>query len=315
MAFSKSGSPVSAVRQKTLRSSVHCDGITLHKGVQCSLTIKPAEIDHGIIFKRSDVEDYRSVVKARWDKVVRTAFSTTVSNDYGVEVSTIEHLIAALAGCEIDNALIEIDSSEVPIMDGSSQPFVSLIEEVGVQEQSAPRWGLKILRPISVSDGECRLELIPAFDFSIDFKIDFKSEAITECSLDIQLVNGTFNKSISGARTFGFLEDVDQMRAVGLGLGGSLENVVVVDGANILNEGGLRFKDEFVRHKILDCVGDFYLVGGPMLARVNASKTGHSFNNRVLRALFALDDAWEWVKLSESQSEELQIKQKILTSA
>lgn len=301
MTFMKSDIPFGAVRQRTLRNSIHCRGIALHSGVECSLTLKPAGINHGVVFKRSDITDRDAMVAARWDRVTSTVLSTTISNDDGVSVSTVEHLMAALAGCEIDNVLIVIDGPEVPIMDGSSAPFVMLLECAGAAHQEAPRRALKVLRPIRVGDDDCHITILPASAFSIDFEIDFNSAAVTEHALDIRLVNGTFNESISRARTFGFLEDVDRMRAAGLGLGGSLDNVVVVDGPDILNEEGLRFEDEFVRHKILDCVGDLYLAGGPMLARVNAYKSGHAFNNKVLRALFADQDAWEWVTLSEAR--------------
>jgi UDP-3-O-[3-hydroxymyristoyl] N-acetylglucosamine deacetylase len=233
--------------------------------------------------------------------VSNTMLCTTISNDDGVRVATIEHLMAALAGCGIDNALIEIDGPEVPIMDGSSAPFVMLFECAGAVEQDAPRRAIRILKPVTVSDGDCGVTVMPGPDFSVEFEIDFNSEAVSEHSLDIRLVNGTFNESISRARTFGFMEDIDQLRAAGLALGGSLDNAVVVDGERILNEGGLRFDDEFVRHKILDCVGDFYLAGGPMLARVVAHKSGHAFNNKLLRALFADESAWEWTTLTEAQ--------------
>lgn len=300
MNFMKPELNTGTVRQRTLKNAVPCDGVALHSGVECSLTIRPAGPDHGIVFKRIDVTDGDCLVPARWDKVTNTMLCTTISNEADVHVATIEHLMAALAGCGLDNALIEIDGPEVPIMDGSAAPFVMLFECAGSVEQDAPRRALRILKPITVMDGNCGVTILPALDFSVEFEIDFDSEAITERSLDIRLVNGTFNESISRARTFGFLEDVDRMRAAGLGLGGSLDNVVVVDGARVMNEGGLRFDDEFVRHKVLDCVGDLYLAGGPMLARVVAHKSGHAFNNKLLRAVFADESAWEWTTLDES---------------
>jgi UDP-3-O-[3-hydroxymyristoyl] N-acetylglucosamine deacetylase len=300
MNFMKSEMNTGTVRQRTLKNAIPCKGIGLHGGVESSLTIRPAEPDHGIVFKRVDITDKDCLVPARWDRVSNTMLCTTISNDDGVHVATVEHLMAALSGCGIDNALVEINSPEVPIMDGSSAPFVMLFECAGSVEQEAPRRALKILKPITVSDGDCGVTVLPASDFSVEFEIDFNSEAVRERSLDVRLVNGTFNASISRARTFGFLEDVDRMRAAGLGLGGSLDNVVVVDGDHVMNEGGLRFDDEFVRHKILDCVGDFYLAGGPMLARVVAHKSGHAYNNKLLRAVFADESAWEWTTLDES---------------
>jgi UDP-3-O-[3-hydroxymyristoyl] N-acetylglucosamine deacetylase len=301
MNFMKPELNTRTVRQRTLKAVVSCEGIALHSGVECSLAIHPAGPDHGIVFKRTDVTGKDNLVPARWDQVSNTMLCTTISNDDGVEVATVEHLMAALAGCALDNALIEIDGPEIPIMDGSSAPFVMLLEHAGSVSQEAPRRALRILKPITVSDGDCGVTVLPASDFSVEFEIDFNSQAVTELSLDVRLVNGTFNESISRARTFGFIEDVDRMRAAGLGLGGSLDNVVVVDGARVLNDGGLRFDDEFVRHKILDCVGDLYLAGGPMLARVVAHKSGHAFNNKLLRAVFADASAWEWTTLDESE--------------
>jgi len=281
--------------QQTIAATVEFEGITLHQGCIARMLIKPAPDNHGIVFKRIDLEVEDRYVQAKWDCVTDTALCTTISNADGVSVSTIEHLMAALAGCKIDNALIEINCPEIPIMDGSSQPFVTSFEQVGVVEQRSVRRALKILHPVEIIDDGAHIRLTPSESFSIDFEIDFNSEAVKEKTLDISLVNGTFNHYISGARTFGFLEDVDRMRAAGLGLGGSLSNVVVVDGAKVLNDDGLRFKDEFVRHKILDCVGDLYLSGGPIIGRVTAYKTGHYFNNRLLRELFSREDSWEWV--------------------
>jgi UDP-3-O-[3-hydroxymyristoyl] N-acetylglucosamine deacetylase len=306
MNFIKAETMATLVRQRTLKDTILCRGVALHSGVECAMTLKPAGPNHGIIFKRTDatntgVMGKDPLVPARWDRVSNTVLSTTISNADGVQVATIEHLMAAFAGCEIDNALVEIDGPEVPIMDGSAAPFVMLFESAGTVGQEVPRRALKILQPITASDGDCGITVLPGPEFSMEFEIDFNSPAITERSLDIRLVNGTFNESISRARTFGFLEDVDRMRAAGLGLGGSLDNVVVVDGGQIMNEGGLRFDDEFVRHKILDCVGDLYLAGGPILGRVVAHKSGHAFNNKLLRALFAQPDAWEWVSLTKGQ--------------
>ena len=302
--MSQSG-PYSKLNQKkqhTLRETVRVEGVALHSGVAVSLAIKPAAIDQGIVFKRIDVKNHYAVIPAKWNLVSDTRLCTTITNKQGISVSTIEHLMAAFSGCGIDNVTIEVNGPEVPIMDGSSEPFVSIFQSCGVVEQNAARQVLKILKPIEIlgDSGEC-IVLSPAEEFSIDFEIDFNSMKKKEKSLDISLVNGTFNHVISGARTFGFLEDVDKMRAAGLGLGGSLDNVVVVDGSNILNAGGLRYNDEFVRHKILDCVGDVYLAGGPIMGRIKAFKTGHYFNNKLLRQLFSDEEAWEWITLSEEK--------------
>jgi UDP-3-O-[3-hydroxymyristoyl] N-acetylglucosamine deacetylase len=302
--MSQSGSyrKLNQKKQHTLRETVRVEGIALHSGIVVSLAIKPATIDYGIVFKRIDIENHHAVIPAKWDLVSDTRLCTTISNKQGINVSTIEHLMAAFSGCGIDNVTVEINGPEVPIMDGSSEPFVSIFQSCGVVEQNAARQVLKILKPIELLGdlGECII-LSPAEEFSIDFEIDFNSMAIKEKSLDISLINGTFNHVISGARTFGFLEDVDKMRAAGLGLGGSLDNVVVVDGPNILNAGGLRYNDEFVRHKILDCVGDVYLAGGPIMGRIKAFKTGHYFNNKLLRQLFSDEEAWEWITSSEEK--------------
>jgi UDP-3-O-[3-hydroxymyristoyl] N-acetylglucosamine deacetylase len=303
MAYTLSDQPFDVTKQHTLGKAVKCKGIALHSGVISEVLMKPAGGNHGIVFKRIDVRDNDPFVPADWRLVSDTVLSTTISNLSEVSVSTIEHLMAAFAGCGIDNVLVEINGLEVPIMDGSSKPFVEMLEASGIVEQKFARNILKILKPINVigNRGE-HITLLPAKHFSVDFEINFNSNAITEKTLDIALVNGTFNHSISSARTFGFLEDVDKMRAAGLGLGGSLENVVVVDGENILNNGGLRYEDEFVRHKILDCVGDLYLSGGPILGRVTAYKSGHHFNNQLLKKLFLDEDAWEWVTEAECPS-------------
>ena len=303
MSQSGSYSKSNQKKQHTLRETVRVEGVALHSGVAVSLAIKPAAIDQGIVFKRIDVKNHYAVIPAKWNLVSDTRLCTTITNKQGISVSTIEHLMAAFSGCGIDNVTIEVNGPEVPIMDGSSEPFVSIFQSCGVVEQNAARQVLKILKPIEIlgDSGECII-LSPAEEFSIDFEIDFNSMAIKEKSLDISLVNGTFNHVISGARTFGFLEDVDKMRAAGLGLGGSLDNVVVVDGSNILNAGGLRYNDEFVRHKILDCVGDVYLAGGPIIGRIKAFKTGHYFNNKLLRQLFSDEEAWKWITLSEEKT-------------
>ena len=303
MSQSGSYSKLNQKKQHTLREAVTVEGVALHSGVAVSLTIQPAAIHHGIVFKRIDVKNHHAVIPAKWNLVSDTRLCTTITNKQGISVSTIEHLMAAFSGCGIDNVTIEVNGPEVPIMDGSSEPFVSIFQTCGVVEQNAARQVLKILKPIEIlgDSGECII-LSPAEEFSIDFEIDFNSMAIKEKSLDISLVNGTFNHVISGARTFGFLEDVDKMRAAGLGLGGSLDNVVVVDGSNILNAGGLRYNDEFVRHKILDCVGDVYLAGGPIMGRIKAFKTGHYFNNKLLRQLCSDEEAWKWITLSEEKT-------------
>lgn len=287
-------------RQKTLKRPIPCRGIGLHSGAVVSMLLRPAPADHGIRFLRTDVNDRDPWIDARYDRVVDTRLCTVVGNDDGVRVGTIEHLMAALAGCEIDNAVVEIDAAEVPVMDGSSEPFVFLVECAGTVELDAPRRAFEVLKPITVGDASRGLTLAPADAFSVDFEIDFASPVVARSTLDVRLVNGTFKREIAKARTFGFLEDAEKLRAMGLALGGSLENTVVVDGDRVLNEEGLRFDDEFVRHKVLDCVGDLYLAGAPILGRVTATKSGHHTNNEALRALFADPTAYAVVEMTSA---------------
>ena len=287
------------LRQKTLRRSIPCRGVGLHSGTTVEMTLHPAEADRGIRFRRTDVTDRDPWIAARYDRVVDTRLCTVIGNRDGVTVGTIEHLMAAFAGCEIDNAVVDIDAAEVPVMDGSSEPFVFLIECAGTVELDAPRRAIEIRKPVTVGDSGRGLTLAPANAFSVDFEIDFASPVVSHSTLDVRLVNGTFKREIAKARTFGFLADVEKLRAMGLGLGGSLDNTVVVDTDRVLNEGGLRFDDEFVRHKVLDCVGDLYLAGAPILGRVTATKSGHHTNNEALRALFADPTAYAVVELPD----------------
>jgi UDP-3-O-[3-hydroxymyristoyl] N-acetylglucosamine deacetylase len=289
------------VLQKTLKNAIRCRGVGLHGGRDASLVLKPAPADHGIVFRRVDLEAGRGDIPARWDRVVDTQLCTRIANEHGAQVATIEHLMAALAGSEIDNALIEVDGPEVPIMDGSSAPFVMLLKCAGSAEVEAPRRAIRLLKTITVEADGHKVVLEPADDFSVDFEIEFDTPAITHKRLDVRLVNGTFNDTISRARTFGFAQDIEKLRSIGLARGGSLDNAIVVDGPRILNEDGLRFDDEFVRHKVLDCVGDLYLAGMPLLARVTAFRSGHKFNNLALRALFADESAWEVVEITQAQ--------------
>lgn len=287
------------LRQKTLKRPIPCRGIGLHSGAAVEMTLHPVGADRGIRFHRTDVTDRDPWIAARWDQVVDTRLCTVIGNEAGVTVGTIEHLMAALAGCEIDNAVIEIDAAEVPVMDGSSEPFVFLIECAGTVELNAPRRAIQVRKPVTVGDSRRGLTLSPADAFSVDFEIDFASPVVSHSTLDVRLVNGTFKREIAKARTFGFLEDAERLRAMGLALGGSLENTVVIDGDRVLNEEGLRFDDEFVRHKVLDCVGDLYLAGAPILGRVTATRSGHHTNNEALRALFADPTAYALVEMPE----------------
>lgn len=291
-------------KQKTLKAEIGCTGVALHSGRETRLTLKPAAENSGIRICRTDLVNGAREIIVNWDNVVDTRLATTVGNDHGSTVSTVEHLAAALAGCEIDNVLIEVDGPEIPIMDGSSAPFVFLIECAGTVEQSATRTAIKILKPVTVGDETRSLSILPANEFSLAFEIDFDSSAIDRQERTFQRIGADFKSDISRARTFGFDHEVEALRSAGLARGGSLENAVVVSGDKILNEGGLRFDDEFVRHKILDCVGDLYLAGGPVIGEVIASKSGHELNNALLRAVFADDDAWARVDVPHASDRE-----------
>jgi UDP-3-O-[3-hydroxymyristoyl] N-acetylglucosamine deacetylase len=280
------------VSQRTLKQTANCEGVGLHSGEPVSLTLHPAPSGSGIIFNRTDVELDLAIIPASWDKVVDTRLCSTIGNEHGVRVATIEHLMAALSGCGVDNVLVEIDGPEVPIMDGSSGPFVKLIEETGLVEQDQARRVIRILKPIEVQNGESRAVLEPADRCSLDVEIDFKGTAVEEQSLNVGFVNGAFCKELASARTFGFLHEVEAMRAAGLARGGSLDNAIVVDGAKIMNKDGLRYEDEFVRHKILDAVGDLYLAGALIVGSFSGARCGHAINNQLLHALFADEDAW-----------------------
>ena len=294
------------IKQKTLKTEIGCTGVALHSGRKTSLTLKPAAENTGIRICRTDLLNGAREILVSWQNVVDTRLATTVGNDHGSTVSTVEHLAAALAGCEIDNVLIEVDGPEIPIMDGSSAPFVFLIECAGTVEQNAARTAVKILKPVTVGDETRSLSILPAENFSLAFEIDFDSSAIDRQERTFQRIGADFKSDIARARTFGFDHEVEALRSAGLARGGSLENAVVVSGDKILNEGGLRFDDEFVRHKILDCVGDLYLAGGPVIGEVIASKSGHELNNALLRAVFADDDAWERVEASASAGREIE---------
>ena len=287
-------SPVGVVNQRTLKSSISCSGVGLHSGEKVSLTLNPADTGTGIVFKRTDIAGGGASIPAKWDHVVDTRLCTTIGNGDGVTVATVEHLMAALSGCGIDNALIELNGSEVPIMDGSAQPFVFLVECAGVVEQDKPRRVIRVLKSVSARDGNGEARLSPGSFLSLDIKIDFDCDAISRQSLSIGIVNGSFAKELARARTFGFLHEVEALWAAGFAKGGSLENAVVVSGDKVLNEGGLRYEDEFVRHKILDAVGDLYLAGAPIIGKFEGVYSGHATNNALLRALFADPEAWKY---------------------
>lgn len=282
--------------QNTLRKSVSLKSIGLHTGKMVSVTIKPAPENAGIIFKRIDVRDSESLIEANYRNVTQTNLGTVISNRSNVEVSTVEHLMAALWGFGVDNAVIEIDGPEVPIMDGSSAPFIDALATVGIRSQNALRKIIKIKDEIRVGDKSHYAKFTPSDDFSIKFGIEFADEAISVQKADFTLNEMAFMSDIADARTFCSKRDIEAMHAAGLALGGSLDNAIVVDGEKILNEEGLRFEDEFVRHKILDAVGDLFLIGGRIEGGFIGHKSGHSTNNEILHTLMENENAWELVE-------------------
>jgi UDP-3-O-[3-hydroxymyristoyl] N-acetylglucosamine deacetylase len=295
-----SRSDLNTIRQKTLKSSIGCTGIGLHSGRKVSMTLCPAEANAGIVFRRTDLPGDDGIVAAHWKNVVDTRMATTLGNEAGAQIGTVEHLMAALAGCGVDNAVIEIDGPEVPVMDGSSQPFVFLIECAGLTEQAAPRRAIRIDKPVTVGDGRKSITGSPDGVFSVSFEIDFEDSVVARQHLNICLVNGAFKSDVARARTFGFAHEVDALRAAGLARGGSLDNAVVISGDKVLNGDGLRYEDEFVRHKILDCVGDLYLAGAPIIGQIVASRSGHALNNKFLFALLEDETAWSYVEMTDA---------------
>ncbi len=288
-----------SVMQHTLKSEIGCSGTGLHSGETVSIVLHPAPADTGIVFRRTDLDGPDNEIPALVENVVDATLCTTLGNDKGVTVATVEHLLAALAGCLIDNVYVDVDGPELPIMDGSAAPFVFLIECAGIVTQDRSRRFIEVLKRVDVSIDGREASLSPGSGFSVGFQIDFDSDAIGRQDLSVQLVNGTFKGEISRARTFGFAEEVDQLRRMGLARGGSLENAVVVRGSEILNDEGLRYENEFVRHKILDCVGDLYLAGAQISGHFQGYRSGHAMNHAIVRALFADPSAWRYTDAAE----------------
>lgn len=280
--------------QTTLTSEVTFDGTGLHSGAPVRVVLRPAAASQGIVFRRTDLADQPQIA-ARWDNVIVSPLNTRLTNADGVSVSTIEHLMAALAGCGVHNALIDIDGPEVPILDGSSVAFVRGVVHAGVTVLPAPLRVIEVLRNVSVADGQSRASLSPSTTLQIDFEIDFADPAIGQQHKTLNMANGSFVRELCDSRTFCRAADVDAMRANGLALGGTLENAVVVDGEAVLTPGGLRHPDEAVRHKMLDALGDLYTAGAPILGRYTGTRAGHAMTNRLLRSLFDQPDAWRWV--------------------
>ena len=278
--------------QNTLIRSVTFTGVGLHSGAPVTMTVHPAAEDHGICFRRTDVVTGDAQVLAQWDAVVPSRLCTLVANGAGVSVSTIEHIMAALAGSAIHNALIDIDGPEVPILDGSAAPFVSGFLDAGIVAQGAPVRAIRVLKAIEVREGEAVARLEPSDMLEIAFQIDFAEAAIGRQDKVLNMANGAFVRELSDSRTFCRNAEVVAMRERGLALGGTLENAVVFEGDKVLSPGGLRYADEPVRHKMLDALGDLALAGGPILGRYTGIRAGHALTNRLLRALFADPSAW-----------------------
>ncbi|HBO38083.1 MAG TPA: UDP-3-O-[3-hydroxymyristoyl] N-acetylglucosamine deacetylase [Pasteurellaceae bacterium] len=288
------------IKQRTLKQSVKVTGVGLHSGNKVTLTLRPAAPNTGIIYCRTDLEP--SVTFPADAKAVRdTMLCTALVNDQGVRISTVEHLNSALAGLEIDNIIIEVDAPEIPIMDGSASPFVYLLLDAGIEEQNAAKKFIRVKQKIRVEDGEKWAELAPYNGFRLDFTIDFNHPAISKkvSHYNLDFSAQKFIHQISRARTFAFMKDIEYLQSQGLALGGSLDNAIVLDNYRVLNEDGLRFKDELVRHKMLDAIGDLFMCGYNIIGDFKAYKSGHGLNNKLLRALLDDQNAWEFVTFED----------------
>lgn len=287
-------------KQRTLKNPIRATGVGLHTGKQIHLTLLPAPVDSGIIFRRVDLNPPVDI-PAKAHNVGETMLSTCLVKD-GVRVSTVEHIMSAMAGLGVDNAIVELNADEVPIMDGSAGPFVFLIQSAGVQEQNAPKKFVRIKKEVILRDGDKVASFLPFDGFKVSFSIEFDHPVFKDRrpQTEVDFSSSSFVKDISRARTFGFMHEIEYLRSKGLAKGGSMANAIVVDEYRILNEDGLRFEDEFVKHKVLDAIGDLYLLGHSLIGEYRAHKSGHSLNNRVLRQLIEQEDAWEWATFETS---------------
>ena len=289
------------IKQRTLKNSIKATGVGLHTGDKVLLNLRPAAPNTGIVFRRTDLDPV-AVIEARADHVGDTSLSTTLVKN-GVRVSTVEHLLSAFAGLGIDNAYVDVSAPEVPIMDGSAAPFVFLIQSAGIVEQNAPKRFVRILKPVQVTDGEKKAAFVPFDGFKVNFGIEFDHPAFVDRpkTASIDFSSTSFVREVSRARTFGFLNEIEMLRENNLAMGGSLDNAVVVDDYRVINEDGLRYDDEFVKHKILDAIGDLYLLGHSLIGAFHGYKSGHALNNQLLLALLADESAWEEVVFEEEQ--------------
>ncbi len=288
------------IKQRTLKNVIRATGVGLHTGEKVYLTLRPAPVNTGVIFRRVDLETPVEV-PARPENVGDTRLSTTLESN-GVKISTVEHLMSAFAGLGIDNVYVDLTAPEVPIMDGSAGPFVFLIQSAGIDEQTAPKRFIRIKKAITIEDGDKWARFDPLEGFKVSFTIDFNhpifKNSVQVASVDFSTTS--FVKEVSRARTFGFMRDLEALREVGLARGGSLDNAIVMDAFHILNDDGLRYEDEFVKHKVLDAIGDLYLLGHPLIGAFSAHKSGHALNNRLLRAMVADQAAWELVSFDDT---------------
>ncbi|MCK3657645.1 UDP-3-O-[3-hydroxymyristoyl] N-acetylglucosamine deacetylase [Pasteurellaceae bacterium Pebbles2] len=291
------------IKQRTLKQSIKVTGIGLHSGNKVTLNLRPAAANTGVIYCRTDLNP-PVYFPAEANAVRDTMLCTCLVNDEGVRISTVEHLNAALAGLGIDNVIIEVDAPEIPIMDGSSSPFIYLLLDAGIEEQNAAKKFIRIKQTVRVEDGDKWAEMKPYSGFRLNFTIDFDHPAITKnlskYTLDFSAQN--FVQQLSRARTFAFMKDIEYLQSQGLALGGSLDNAIVLDNYRVLNEDGLRFKDELVRHKMLDSIGDLYMCGYNLIGEFSAYKSGHGLNNKLLRAVLENQAAWEFVTFEDKEA-------------
>jgi UDP-3-O-[3-hydroxymyristoyl] N-acetylglucosamine deacetylase len=289
------------IKQRTLKNVIRATGVGLHTGEKVYLTLRPAAVDTGIVFRRTDLKKPVDI-RACPENVSDTRLSTTLESN-GVRVSTVEHLMSAFAGIGIDNAYVELTAPEVPIMDGSAGPFVFLIQSAGISEQSAPKRFIRIKRRLKLTDGDKWAAFEPFEGFKVSFGIDFDHPMFRNASqkATVDFSTTSFVREVSRARTFGFMADLESLRQSGLARGGGVDNAIVLDDYRVLNEDGLRYEDEFVKHKVLDAIGDLYLLGHPLIGSFSAYKSGHSLNNKLLRRLVARRDAWELMTYSDNE--------------
>lgn len=288
------------IRQRTLRNSIRATGVGLHTGKKVYLTLRPAPVDTGIVFRRVDLDPVVEI-PAHAKNVGDTTLSTTLIKD-DVRISTVEHLLSAMAGLGIDNAYVEMNACEVPIMDGSAGPFVFLLQSAGIEEQSSAKKFIRIKREVRINDGDKFASFLPRNGFKVSFTIDFDHPVFRgrPACAEVDFCSTSFVREVSRARTFGFMHEMETLRSQGLAQGGSVDNAIVVDDFRIVNEDGLRYEDEFVRHKVLDAIGDLYLLGNSLIGEFKAHKSGHALNNMLLRELIAQPDAWEVVTFEDS---------------